>query len=466
MKKNGRLQMWVVLVPEIKQLIADKNFSVLKKVVNEIHPTDLAEGFSSFTLEEKLIVFRLLNLNRAVALFEDLDAEEQSSLIENLENNPLENLLSDMAVDEKAKIIKKLPERLKKKLLNMMQKEEVNIVEKSLKYDESTAGAVMNTYFISLSYNMTVKQAIERVHSLSKFRRYSDLNVFYVVDNENKLLGGVSLRKLVAAPSDIKVSEIMSSVSFIKISPNTHLEEVAKIFSKYDLVVAPVVDDNGKILGIITIDDVIDIINAINTKQIYSVGKMSAEGGQEIKYSDIKWYELVKRRAGWLILLLILDFFTGTVLKHFEEAISAVVALTFFIPMLLDTGGNAGAQVSITLIRAFATGDVSFKNLYKVIKYELMSSGIMCLIIGSIAFLRAYFLGVGISISMVVGLSMCVLIILAIVTGIILPVISKKIGLDPAVLAGPITTSIVDIVGLIIYFKIAQMLLPQLRGLP
>jgi magnesium transporter len=461
--KNSKFQSLMLLVPEIKQLIKEKKFFELKDILNEIHPIDLAEGFSYFDKDEQLIIFRLLRSGRAIAMFEDLDPEEQAWIIENLDKNPLEKLVEDMPADERAKLVRRLPEKVKKKLLSCVKKEDLNVIQQTLNYKEGTAGAIMNTYFISLSPQMTVKQAIEHIHSLSRFRRYSSLHAFYVVDNNKKLLGGVTLRKLIAAPSDIKVSEIMSSVNFIKINVNTSKEDVARLFAKYDLVIAPVVDDNDILVGVITVDDVIDVINQINTAHLYEVGKIT--GKEEIRYQDATPFYLFKRRVGWLTLLLIFDFLTGTVLKTFEHAISSVVALTFFIPMLLDTGGNAGAQTVAILTRSFATGDVSFKNIFKVIKVEILSALLSGLVLGVIAFLRGLSLGVNLNIAIVVGITMCVIIILAISSGVFLPIISKRIGLDPAVLSGPLITSIVDVCGLIVYFKIAQLLIPQLRNM-
>jgi len=461
--KNSRYQSLMLLVPEIKQLIKEKKFFELKDILNEIHPIDLAEGFSYFDKDEQLIIFRLLRSGRAIAMFEDLDPEEQAWIIENLEQNPLEKLVEDMPADERAKLVRRLPEKVKKKLLSCVKKEDLNVIQQTLNYKEGTAGAIMNTYFISLSPQMTVKQAIEHIHSLSRFRRYSSLHAFYVVDNNKKLLGGVTLRKLIAAPSDIKVSEIMSSVNFIKINVNTSKEDVARLFAKYDLVIAPVVDENDILVGVITVDDVIDIINQLSTAQLYEIGKIT--GKEEIKYQDATPFYLFKRRVGWLTLLLIFDFLTGTVLKTFEHTISSVVALTFFIPMLLDTGGNAGAQTVAILTRSFATGDVTFKNIFKVIKVEIISALLSGVVLGVVAFLRGLSLGVGINIAIVVGITMCVIIILAISSGVFLPIISKRIGLDPAVLSGPLITSIVDVCGLIVYFKIAQLLIPQLRNM-
>jgi magnesium transporter len=461
--KNSNFSSLLLLIPEIKQLIKEKKFFELKDVLNSIHPIDLAGGFHHFDKEEQLIIFRLLHFNRAIAMFEDLDPQEQSWIIENLEQNPLEKLVEDMPADEKAKLIKHLPERVKKKLLSCIRKEDLNVIQQSLSYKEGTAGAIMNTYFISLSPSMTVKQAINHIHSLSKFRRYSSLHAFYVVDENKKLLGGVTLRKLIAAPSDIKVSEIMSSVSFIKVNVNSSEEEVARLFAKYDLVIAPVVDDSDILVGVITVDDIIDVINQISTRHIYEVAKVG--GKEEIRYQEATPFYLFKRRVGWLTLLLIFDFLTGTVLKTYESAISTVVALTFFIPMLLDTGGNAGSQTVAILTRSFATGDVSFKNIFKVIKIEIISALLSGMCLGIIAFFRGLSLGVNVNIALVVGITMCVIIILAISSGVFLPIISKRIGIDPAVLSGPLITSIVDVCGLIVYFKIAQLLIPQLRNM-
>jgi magnesium transporter len=461
--KNSVFKSIMLLVPEIKQLIKEKKFFELKDILKYIHPIDLAEGFNNFDKDEQLIIFRLLKFNKAIAVFEDLDPEEQAWIIENLEQNPLEKLVEDMPADERGKLVRRLPERVKKKLLSCVRKEDLHIIQQTLNYKEGTAGAIMNTYFISLSPQMTAKQAIEHIHMLSKFRKYSSLHAFYVVDNNRKLLGGVTLRKLVAAPSDIKVSEIMSSVNFIKINVDMSKEDVARLFAKYDLVIAPVVDENDILVGVITVDDVIDIINQLSTAQLYEVGKIT--GKEEIKYQDATPFYLFKRRVGWLALLLVFDFLTGTVLKTFEHAISSVVALTFFIPMLLDTGGNAGAQTVAILTRSFATGDVSFKNIFKVIKVEIISALISGVVLGVIAFLRGLSLGVNLNIAIVVGLTMCVIIILAISSGVFLPIISKRFGLDPAVLSGPLITSIVDVCGLIIYFKIAQLLIPQLRNM-
>lgn len=222
-------------------------------------------------------------------------------------------------------------------------------------------------------------------------------------------------------------------------------------------------DEKDELVGVITIDDIVDVIDREATKEIYEVGKMTPSEGKMISYATATVKELISRRAGWLVFLLIFDFLTGTVLKTFQNSLSSVVALVFFIPMLLGTGGNAGTQSSITVIRGLATGDVSFDNVKRVFKLELFAALVMGLIVGIVAFTRALLLQSDPLIGLVVGLTMFLIVLLAICTGISLPFISKKMGFDPAVLAGPITTSFVDVIGLIIYFKVAQLILPVLR---
>ncbi|MEN3014185.1 MAG: magnesium transporter [Endomicrobiia bacterium] len=460
---HTRIQPLVLIVPEIKQLIKEKKFFELKSILNALHPIDLAEGFDYFSDEEQLIIFRLLRYNKAIAVFEDLDPKQQSLIIENLERNPLEKLVEDMPADEKTKLVKHLPERVKKKLLNCIKKEDLNIIQQTLSYKEGTAGAIMNTYFISLSPNMTTKQAIDHIHSLSRYRRYSSLHAFYVVNDEKKLVGGITLRKLIAAPADIKVSEIMSSVNFIKVKVDTPQEEVAKLFSKYDLVIAPVVDENDVLLGVITVDDVIDIIEKLNTQKFYEVGKIT--GKEEIKYQDATVFYLFKRRIGWLAILLVINFLSGSVLQFFEKAISTIIALTFFVPMLIDTGGNAGSQTATLIIRGFSTGDVNFKNIFKIIKLELTTALMLGIGVGILGFLRVLAVEVNIMLAVVVCLSLITVVFLGVITGIMLPLISKKLKIDPAVISAPLLTSIVDVGGLIIYFNIARLILPELRDI-
>ncbi|MBI4335121.1 MAG: magnesium transporter [Candidatus Omnitrophica bacterium] len=461
--KNRELNIFALFLPEINELFSKKDFHQLKDLFKKIHSMDLADGWPSFQPHQKPIIFKLLGTRKSIEVFENLPFQEKSFLLNNLEGEEVSKVLNEMAPDERARLFKDLPQKVKKKFLSLMKNEVQEDVKALITYKRGTAGSLMTTDFVELKRDMTARKAILTLQEKQLAGQKASIYSVYVTDEQHKLLGGVNLQMLIMAPPDMLIRDLISEVSVISVKASSADEEVARLFAKYNLLDAPVVDDENRLLGVITIDDIVDVINRRTSKEIYEIGKMSSAEGRIISYERTNSMELVKRRAGWLIALLIFDFLTGTVLKTFEHALSSVVALSFFIPMLLDTGGNAGAQTSITIIRGLATGDVTFKNMWRIVKMELMAAIFMGTIVGLVAFARAYLLQQTFTLAIVVGFTMTFIVLLAILTGICLPLISKKVGLDPAVLAGPITTSIVDVVGLIIYFKIAQIIIPALR---
>lgn len=460
---NKKVDIFALFLPEIKTFLNDRNFSQLKNTLKNIPSMDLADGLKLLENKEKVLVFKLLNFKRAIEVFERLPFMEQSYLLNNLDNEEISQILNEMASDERADLFKDLPPKIVKKLTNLMKKEEVDDLNRLLRYPEDTAGSLMTTELVELRPDMTAKKALLYLQESYRPNQIKDINSIYVTDEAHKLLGEVNLQMLIMAAPDQHIKDIMTPVDWIKVNAAASSAEVAKNFEKYDLLNMPVVDAENHLLGIITIDDVVDLIQKETTKELYEIGKMSSKEGEEIRYAETGSLGLVKRRAGWLIFLLIFDFLTGTVLKTFEHALTSVVALAFFIPMLLDTGGNAGNQTAITIIRGLGTGDVTMENARKVIKTELLAALLMGIIVGIVAFARAVLLQQSPLVAIVVGLTMISIVLLAIMTGIFLPLVSKKVGLDPAVLAGPITTSVVDVIGLIIYFKIAQAIIPVLK---
>jgi len=465
MKNNitKKVDVFALFLPEIKDRIKTRNFAQVKEIIKSIPSMDLAEGIKLLDEYEKIFVFKLLSFKMAIEVFENLTFEDQSYLLNNLNNEEISGILNEMASDERVDLFKDLPAKVVKKLTSLMKKEEVDDLNRLLKYPEDTAGSLMTTDLIELRPAMTAKKALLTLQENYRPGQIKDINSIYVTDDSHKLMGEVTLQMLIMAAPDMVIKDIMTPVDWIKSNPNEPSTGIAKSFEKYDLLNMPIVDTENRLLGVITIDDVVELVHKETTKEIYEIGKMAPMEGEEIRYAHINSFGLVKRRAGWLVFLLIFDFLTGTVLKTFEHALSNVVALTFFIPMLLDTGGNAGNQTSITIIRGLGTGDVNFKNAWKVVRVELKAALIMGLVVGVVAFGRAILLARSPLLALVVGITMSSIVLLAIVTGIFLPLASKKIGLDPAVLAGPITTSIVDVIGLIIYFKIAQSILPILK---
>ncbi|MFC1666812.1 magnesium transporter [Candidatus Omnitrophota bacterium] len=460
---NKKVDVFALFLPEIKTRLKNRNFTQVKDIIKTIPSMDLAEGIKLIEGHEKVLVFKLLGSKTAIEVFENLAFEDQSYLLSNLDNQEISQILNEMASDERADLFKDLPAKVVKKLTGLMKKEEVEDLNKLLKYPEDTAGSLMTTELIELRPSMTAKKALLTLQENYRPGHIKDINSIYITDESHKLMGEITLQMLIMAAPDMLVRDIMTPVDWIKVNAADSSADIAKNFEKYDLLTMPVVDADNRLIGIITIDDIVELIHKETTKEIYEIGKMAPMEGEEIRYAHTGSLGLVKRRAGWLMFLLMFDFLTGTVLKTFEHALSTVVALTFFIPMLLDTGGNAGNQTSITIIRGLGTGDVTFKNLWKVVRVELIAALIMGLVVGVVAFIRAVLLQQSPFLALVVGITMCLIVLLAIITGIFLPFLSKKIGLDPAVLAGPITTSIVDVVGLIIYFKIAQAIIPALK---
>jgi len=464
-KKNHKkaLSMTGLLVPELRTLLAEKKFSAVKPLLSQIPSVDIAEHWHIFSDQEKILIFKLFSVRLAVEVFEALKFDDQSFLLNNLDNANVAQVLNEMSPDDRANLFKDLPQKVMKKFFKLMKTEEVEDVRELMTYAEGTAGALMTTDYVELKKEMSARTALLKLQDSLSFENDLDISSIYVTDLEHRLLGVVELQDLIKAPPDMLLKDIMETADFIKINDYSPDEEVAQVFKRYDLLNAPVVNAKDELVGLITVDDIVDIIEREATKEIYEVGKMTAGEGEVISYATATVKELVRRRAGWLIFLLMFDFLTGTVLKTFQTTLSSVVALVFFIPMLLDTGGNAGAQSSITVIRGLATGDVSFNNVKRVVKLEIFAAMLMGIIVGAMAFLRAVLLQSDPLVALVVGVTMFLIVLLAIATGVTLPLLSKKLGLDPAVLAGPITTSVVDVIGLILYFKVAQLFLPVLR---
>lgn len=461
LRKN--MDVFALFLPETRELIKNKDFNSLKSSLKNINSMDIAEGWHYLEPTEKALIFRLLGTKKAVEVFENLPFSEQSYILNNLENTEVSQIINEMAPDERADLFKELPKKVSRKFFLLTSKETARETHALMDFPEGTAGSLMTTEFVKLKKEMTAKQAILYIQENLRADYRENIYSLFITDENHRLIAGISLQDILKAPPDMLVRDIMTSVDAIKINAEMSVKESGNLFKKYDLFDAPVVDKNNVLIGIITVDDIVEIIEKQTTKDIYEVGKMTARGGETISYASATTIELIKRRAGWLILLLLFHFFTSAILKNAEQLLSTVVALAFFIPMLLDTGGNAGSQTAITVIRGLATGDINPKNVSRMIKLELASAVLMSLIVGSIAFCSAFYTNRDFSLAIVVSLTMILNVCLAIATGVFLPLFSKKVGLDPAVLAGPIITTVVDIAGLFLYFRVAQFFIPALR---
>jgi len=453
---------FALFLPEINELLGEKNYGELKKLLKELPPVDLAEGWGQLSLVDRNIIFHLLDRKRAIEVFEDLSFEDQRRLIDSLESPEIGEVLDGMSADDRADLFEELPERMVKKLFSVMKKEEVEDVKDLLSYKEDTAGGLMTTEFVELKKDMTARQAILKIQESYRSYYPETIQDVYITNAENRLIGGLSLQTLIASPPDILLKDIMSPVQLIKINVNIDEEEVAKVFSKYDLLSAPVVDDENRLLGIITIDDIVDVIQKKATKDIYGMGKISrAERVAEIDYGKASAFTLVKNRVVWLfVLLLIGTFVSGRLLKGYSGVLQSVIALAIFIPMMMDSGGNAGAQSLAMVVRGLAIGEVTLNQVWRIIRKEVFAGLMSGILMGIIAMLSVFVLqGFNLRLAFAVGFSLAIVVTIATVTGAFLPLLFKRLGFDPAVAASPFITTVVDATCLIIYFEVAKRLI-------
>ncbi|RLE14109.1 magnesium transporter [Candidatus Aerophobetes bacterium] len=438
-----------LILPEIKELLAQKNREELKEIFKDYEPVEVAQVLREFPLKEKVYLFSLWDIDFAADVFEKLDEKEQIEILGTIDDARKGRLLNELAPDERADLFEELPPETVNRFLSIMAKEEAQDVEELMRYPSTSAGGRMTTEFASIREDMTVEQAFQILRKIAK-----DLEMvyyIYVLDREDKLVGVLSLKELILANPEEKVSKLMHK-NPIALPVNMDQEEVAKEIANYDLLALPVVDEAGKMKGIITVDDVIDVIREENTEDMYKFG---AAGEHTEEYMKMRPAIIARNRLTWLIILGITGFFSGIVMQRFSFALESVVALAFYIPVLMDTAGNAGTQAAMAVVRGLAIGEVKIKNIWAVVKREILIGGLLGIPLGALVLLRALLLQKSSLLGICVAFSMLITIIIATSVGSLLPLICKRLKLDPAVVSGPLITTILDIFSLIIYFSIS-----------
>ncbi|MEN3184026.1 MAG: magnesium transporter [Atribacterota bacterium] len=434
-------------------LLEEGRYNEVKQEVNALHPVDIAELMGLLDSQKQVMLFRLLKKDLAIAVFEQLDFEHQENLLRHFTDEKVAEILNQMSPDDRMELFDELPAKVVKKLLNLLEPTQRDIASSMLGYPENSAGRIMNPRVVDLKEYYTVEQALKRFRRLNPPEELS--YTAYVTDAERHLLGWVSLRDLVLADPEKKIGDIMNR-EVISVSTDDDQEKVAQIIQKYDLVAVPVVDREGRLVGAVTVDDAIDIIEAEATEDIH---RLAAIRTTEDEYLHAPLWRKIKNRFIWLAVLLIMGTLTSFVIQGFSEVIQAIVALSFFIPMLIDTGGNVGSQSTTVVVRGLAVGELEGKTLWKVVLTETLIGGILGILLGVIGVIRVVFLKESPLIGLVVGLSIFVIVFVSNLIGVFLPVLFKKMRLDPAIAATPVITTIVDVVGVIIYFRIAQAFL-------
>ncbi len=441
-------------IEKLRELLDNKQLVEVKKILSEMNEYDIASLIEELPSEVLVQTFRLLPKDLAVDVFVNMDDEVQRELISSLTKKESAYIIEEMFTDDAADLFEEMPAIMVTSLLSNVNKETRNDINKLLKYPENSAGSLMATEYIHLKKGLTIKESIERI------RKQADDFVSYdscfVTDNERKLIGRVSVKDLLINDPDTFIDEIMDECEHM-IPTLMDQEEVASTFQDYNYSSLPVVDSETRLVGIITIDDIVDIMEEEATEDIE---KMAAIVPTEKSYDKTSAFETFKARIPWLLLLMISATFTGKIIQGFESQLAAYTILTAFIPMLMDTGGNAGGQASVSIIRALSLNDVDFKDIFKVIWKESRVACLCAITLGICNFIKVLIVDhVTISVAACVCITMAITIIIAKIIGCTLPMIAKKIGFDPAVMASPFITTIVDACSLLIYFKVASIIL-------
>lgn len=439
---------------EIKKLLEAKQFMKLRELLSEMNIADIAEILDELDEEDMLKLFRIMPKDSAADVFSYLEVVNQQFIITSLSDREAATIIDNLMADDATDFLEEMPANIVKKLLINASAETRRDINHLLRYPEYSAGSIMTVEYIDLKESITVAQAIDRIRK--KGLDSETINICYVLDRERKLLGTVALRYLLLSKPEEKIGDIMHE-NVVSINTLMDQEEVASQFKKYDFTAMPVVDNENRMVGIITVDDIVDIIEEETTEDIE---KMAAIMPSDKPYMYTGIVETYKKRIPWLLLLMVSAAFTGQVIKTFEDALSVCTVLTLFIPMLMDTGGNAGGQASVTVIRGLSLGEIEYSDVFGIIWKELRVA-LLCggtLAIANFAKLML-FDQVGLNVAFVVCSTLVITVLMAKMIGCTLPILAKKIGFDPAVMASPFITTIVDALSLIVYFQIATHLL-------
>ena len=414
---------------------------------------DIADFFDTIQGNDLIILFRILPKNIAAEVFSYMNPEGQQYIVEIMSDNEIEGMLPNIYMDDIVDFIEEMPANVVKKILKNASPDRRNLINRLLSYPEFSAGSIMTTEFVDLKKELTVNQAIDRIRQIGFDRE--TINTMYVIDDNRKLEGIIEIRKLLLTDENEIIGSLMD-INYVYIQTTDDQEDVAALFKKYGYLSMPVVDNEHRLVGIITVDDILDVIEEENEEDF---AKMNALAPSDEEYLTSSVIELAKKRIYWLLFLMISATFTGIIIRRYEDVLNSVVVLASFIPMLMDTGGNAGSQASTLIIRGLALGELRLKDFSKIIWKEFRISLLVGIILASINFLRLYFLEkMSLNVSLTVCISMLLIVILAKVIGGVLPLLAKRLKMDPAIMAGPLITTIVDTFALVIYFKIASEL--------
>ena len=442
------------MAQELLRVIRHNTISELSQVLQRMNSVNIAKSMEELDDKSLVVVFRLLTKDTSAEVFSYLDKESQQKIIELITDDEIKEIIENLFLDDTVDIIEELPANIVGKIISNTSLEKRQLINQFLKYEEDSAGAIMTIEFIDFKEGMTIKEAIDYTRRIGVNKE--SLDNCFIIDRERKLKGIISLKDLILSDENILVSDVMET-NIVSVKTFEDQEKVADLFKTYDLISMPVVDVENRLVGIITVDDIVDIIEQENTEDFQ---KMAAMEPSEQPYLKTPVLTLAKNRIVWLLVLMISATVTGSIIQGFEDVLQSVVILASFIPMLMDTGGNSGSQSSTLVIRGLALGEITTKDFFKVIFKEFRVSIVVATILSVVNFLRLYFFtSADFMISLTVCASLFFTVVLAKVVGGVLPIVSKKLKLDPAIMASPLITTIVDAFALVVYFGFAKLLL-------
>ncbi len=446
----------------ILAMMEDKKYATLRDILATMNPSDVAGVFKGLEDKQIPVMFRLLPKELAAETFVEMEPEDQELLIQGFSDNELKEVLDELYVDDAADLVEEMPANVVKRILKNVDPEMRSSINQILRYPEYSAGSIMTTEYVSLRPNMTVEEAILRIRRQGVDKE--TIYTCYVLDKDRTLIGMVTVKDLLLAPDDdMKISELMLT-NLIFVNTQTDQEEVARMFSKYNFLALPVVDGEARMVGICTFDDAMDVMEEEATEDMELMSGMTPSEKPYLKSTPV---DLFKNRIPWLMLMMVSATFTGLIMNAFEGALAAQIALSAFIPMLMGTGGNSGSQSSVTVIRGLSLGELEFSDVGTVLWKELRTAVMCGVALAVVCFGKIWLIDhllfrnndITLMVDLVVCLALCVTVVVAKLVGCLLPIGAKAIHLDPAVMASPFISTIVDALSLLVYFLFAQMLL-------
>ena len=447
-----------------QQLIENNSWKTVKHELGELEPFQIAEIISCLPKSDQIIFFRLLSRDQAKETFQHLSHDEQEDIIEGLAANvsKLTGLLNDLDPDDRTAFFEELPGAVSQRLMPLLSKEESEITTQLLGYPKDSIGRLMTTEYVAIKPYFTVQQALEHIR---KFGHDSEtLNVIYIVDSQWKLIDDIRIKEIILASPEQSISEI-SDNRFISLNAYDDQEVAVKVFADHDRVALPVIGTDGTLLGIVTVDDIMDIQEEESTEDFQKFGGTE---GLDLSYTKTPLIELVKKRAGWLVILFLGEMLTASAMGYFDDEIARAVVLALFVPLIISSGGNSGSQAASLIIRSLALGELKLRNWWYVMRKELLSGLMLGTILGVIGFIRIfiwqktglynygeYWFWIGTSVSV----SLVLIVLWGTLSGSMIPLFLKKLKLDPATASAPFVATLVDVTGLIIYFTVAALFL-------